>query len=135
MTLLGIEPEELSRLVADLRAVGTTQVEGRPLTRENLGELLPKTRFLLHTTPLGMAPQVDSTPVPAELLHRDLVVFDVVYTPRQTRLIREAEKAGATTVLGLEMFLGQALVQFRLFTGAQPPVAVMRAVVESRLGQ
>jgi shikimate 5-dehydrogenase len=80
-----------------------------------------------------MAPNVEATPVPAELLHKNLVVFDAVYTPRRTRLIREAEAAGATTVLGVEMFLGQALVQFRLFTGEEPPVAVMRAVVESRL--
>jgi shikimate dehydrogenase len=134
ISLLGIVPTELQKLVTDLSAVGTTVVDGLELTEQNLSERLKSARFLLQTTPVGMAPSVDATPVPAKLLHRDLVVFDAVYTPRVTRLLHDARSAGATTVLGLEMFLGQALVQFRLFTGQEPPVSTMRAVVEERLG-
>lgn len=135
LTVLGIDAEELSRLVADLRRLDRTEIEAAALCPDSLAERLPKARLLLQTTPLGMAPLLDRSPVPAELLHRDLVVFDAVYTPRQTRFIRDAALKGATTVLGLEMFLGQALVQFQLFTGQKPPTAVMRAVVESRLSQ
>lgn len=134
ISVLGIVPTELQKLVADLSAVGKTVIEGLELTDQNLSARLKSARFLLQTTPVGMAPNVDATPVPAELLHRDLVVFDAVYTPRVTRLLRDAKSAQATTVLGLEMFLGQALVQFRLFTGQEPPVDIMRAVVEKRLG-
>jgi shikimate dehydrogenase len=135
ISVLGIVPTELQKLVADLSAIGKTVVDGLELTDQNLSARLKSARFLLQTTPVGMAPNVDATPVPAELLHRDLVVFDAVYTPRVTRLLRDAKSAQATTVLGLEMFLGQALVQFRLFTGQEPPVDIMRAVVEERLGR
>jgi shikimate dehydrogenase len=135
ISLLGIVPTELQKLVSDLSAVGTTAVDGLELTAQNLSARLKSARFLLQTTPVGMAPNVDASPVPAELLHRDLVVFDAVYTPRVTRLLRDAKSAQATTVLGLEMFLGQALVQFRLFTGQEPPVDIMRAVLEERLGR
>jgi shikimate dehydrogenase len=134
LTLLGVDEPEYRRLEADLRPLGATEVQSRRLEDQSLRECLPRARFLLQTTPLGMSPKVEQSPVPAEFLHRDLVVFDAVYTPRKTRLLRDAESVGATTVCGLEMFLGQALVQFRLFTGREPPESVMRAVVEERLG-
>jgi shikimate dehydrogenase len=81
-----------------------------------------------------MAPKSQDSVAPAELLHPGLTVFDAVYTPRRTRLLRDAAERGCRTVEGLEMFLGQALVQFRLWTGREPPKEVMRAVIEERLG-
>jgi shikimate 5-dehydrogenase len=56
-----------------------------------------------------------------------------VYNPRRTQLIRDAERAGCQTILGLEMFLGQAFVQFQLWTGRPAPRDVMRNVVEAKL--
>jgi shikimate dehydrogenase len=135
LVILGVDAPEYRRLEADLRALGTTDVQSLPLDGASLCECLPRAKFLLQTTPIGMSPDVERTPVPAEFLHGDLVVFDAVYTPRKTRLLRDAEGVGATTVSGLEMFLGQALVQFRLFTGHEPPESVMRAVVEEHLGR
>ncbi|MGC4066566.1 MAG: shikimate dehydrogenase [Polyangiaceae bacterium] len=121
LTILGVDEPEYRRLEGDLRAVGTTDVRSGSLGNESLSECLPKANFLLQTSPLGMSPKVEQSPVPTEFLHRNLVVFDAVYTPRKTRLLRDAETVGARTVCGLEMFLGQALVQFRLFTGCEPP--------------
>jgi shikimate 5-dehydrogenase len=57
------------------------------------------------------------------------LVFDAVYTPLETRLLREGKAAGCVTVDGLEMFVGQAAVQFKLFTGLEPPVQLMRETV------
>ena len=62
-----------------------------------------------------------------------MVVFDAVYNPRRTRLLRDAQAAGCRTVEGLEMFLGQAYVQFELWTGRPAPRDVMRRVLEERL--
>jgi shikimate dehydrogenase len=81
-----------------------------------------------------MAPNAEQSAVPAEYLHAQLTVFDAVYTPRQTRLLREAAERGCRTVAGLEMFLGQALVQFESWTGLQAPTSVMRSIIEQRLG-
>jgi 3-dehydroquinate dehydratase / shikimate dehydrogenase len=56
-------------------------------------------------------------------------VFDAVYTPRWTRLLRDAEAAGCLVVDGVEMFVGQAAAQFTLFTGTPAPMAIMEEVV------
>ena len=69
---------------------------------------------------------IDCVPDPVQ--HKP-VVFDAVYMPLQTRLLREAAAAGCITVDGLEMFVGQAAEQFKYFTGEEPPVELMRDTV------
>ncbi len=133
MTLLGVVPDELDRLGTDLRRLGTTEIETAPLDHHHLASSLGDAELLLNTTPVGMTPNTEQSLVPADLLHPSLAVFDAVYTPQRTRLLRDAEARGATPIFGLEMFLGQAEVQFRLFTGKEPPLSLMRSVVASRL--
>jgi shikimate dehydrogenase len=133
LTILGVEPPELARLVADVQGRGRAPVRGGLLTAESLRQELAQAELLLHCSPVGMHPKVEQSLVPAELLHRDLVVFDAVYNPRRTRLLQDAEQAGCRTVAGLEMFLGQAYVQFELWTRQPAPRDVMRRIVESRL--
>jgi len=65
------------------------------------------------------------TPVPQEYLKRGMVVFDTVYNPAQTLLLKQAKKAGAKTIDGLSMFINQALAQFRLFTSQEGNVNLM----------
>jgi shikimate dehydrogenase len=81
--------------------------------------------LLVNATPVGMAPQMDQSPLPADALAYD-VVFDMVYNPLETRLLREARRQGARVIPGLEMFIAQAARQFELWTGHVPPMAVMR---------
>ena len=88
---------------------------------------------LANTTSLGMFPDVGDTPVPANALKCFSLVFDAVYNPLETRLLREAKAAGALTVDGLQMFIGQAAEQFRIFTGSDPPVDLMRTKVLTSL--
>lgn len=84
---------------------------------------------LANTTSVGMHPLEDETPLAAAALPGFALVFDAVYTPLRTRLLREAEAAGCAVVTGEKMFVGQAAEQFRLFTGAEPPVGLMTQVV------
>jgi len=84
---------------------------------------------LANTTAVGMEPNDGETPVPAAALEGYKCVFDAVYAPLETRLLREAAAAGATPVSGLEMFVGQAAEQFRLFTGIEPDTGLMRQAV------
>jgi len=135
MTIFGIVPQELEQLVSDLRTRSSVNVAGVELAPDNLAAALAHADLLVQTTPVGMAPQPDVSPVPANLLHARLVVLDAIYTPRRTRLINDALAAGARVVEGLEMFLGQAMMQFQLFTGQAPPEATMREVVERQLGR
>ena len=89
----------------------------------------------VNTTSLGMTPNVDVSPfgdAPPPLT-ADTLVFDVVYNPPRTRLLRQAEAAGARTASGVDMFVRQAAAQFTTWTGRAAPVEVMRAVVDARL--
>ena len=95
---------------------------------------LPSLRWdlLVNATPVGMYPNVDQSPVQAEWLTGKWV-YDLVYNPRETRLLRDAASRGCNTVSGFEMFLGQALKQQQLWFGAPPPEDVMRAELEYAL--
>jgi 3-dehydroquinate dehydratase / shikimate dehydrogenase len=90
--------------------------------------------LLVNCTPLGMHPHIDRTPVPASTLRGGLV-YDLVYNPAVTRLLREASLAGCETIGGLDMLVAQAMEQFRWWTGIAPPAAVMRAAATQRLSE
>ncbi len=96
--------------------------------REVLEQAVAESDILVNATCLGMCPMEDRTPVPAEFLHPDLAVADVVYNPRETRLLREAKQAGCRAVIGgIGMLLWQGAEAFRLFTGQEMPVEEVRA--------
>ena len=86
-----------------------------------------------NATSVGMHPDIDASPVPKSVLKPGMVVFDAVYHPLMTRFLREAESAGCTVVTGLEMFVGQAAEQFRLWTGIDAPTDIMHSVVLEHL--
>jgi shikimate 5-dehydrogenase len=87
---------------------------------------------LVNATPVGMYPQVDESPVPAEWLNGELV-YDLIYNPTQTRLLKDAAMRGCKTISGVEMFLGQASRQQQLWVGFPGQEDVMRAALEQAL--
>ena len=89
--------------------------------------------ILINTTSIGMFPNVDQTPVPKNILKEGMIVFDAVYNPIETRLLREANEKGCHTVNGLSMFINQAAEQFRLWTNIDPPIGLMSKVVKEML--
>lgn len=90
--------------------------------------------LLVNTTPVGMHPRVEDSPVPAEWL-KGKWVYDLVYNPKQTRLLQLAAKKGISAISGAEMFLGQAIKQQQLWCGSLPPDNAMRDALESALGK
>ena len=89
--------------------------------------------LLINATPVGMSPAIHESPVAGEEL-RYGTVFDMVYNPLETRLLREAGKR-ARVVSGLEMFVGQAARQCFLWTGREAPLQGMREVALKQLSQ
>ena len=92
-------------------------------------------QIYINTTSIGMNPNVDGTPFgdsPPDLGPQTLV-FDAVYNPPHTKLLRQTDAAGAQTIGGVEMFVRQAIAQFEAWTGLSAPAQTMRAVVEQRL--
>jgi 3-dehydroquinate dehydratase/shikimate dehydrogenase len=76
-----------------------------------------------------MHPNVDETPVDKKHLKPGMVVFDTVYNPEQTLLLKDARAAECETITGVDMFVGQAGLQFRYFTGQEFPHEKMKQVI------
>ena len=89
--------------------------------------------ILVNTTPVGMTPVDDLSPVPVECLKPGRVVMDIVYNPLMTRLLRDAAGRGCETVDGLAMFVFQGAYQFEAWTGRKAPVETMRQAVLTAL--
>lgn len=105
-----------------------------PLSREELKRELAGADILINATSVGMMPEVNETLVTSDLMHENLIVNDIVYKPLKTRLLKEAEKAGARTVNGLGMLVYQAALAFKIWTGKEAPVEDMRRAAEEYLG-
>ena len=86
-------------------------------------------KLLINCTSIGMHPNINETPMPKEYLKSDMVVFDTIYNPAETLLLKQAKEAGCQTISGLDMFLNQALVQFKLFTGTDANPDLVRKTV------
>src|SRR5439155_12112884 len=83
---------------------------------------------LINCTPVGMHPNVDEAPVHFSILKPGVVVFDTIYNPETTLLIREARSRGRDTITGVHMFVRQAARQFELFGGHTPDLAMLRGI-------
>ena len=126
MTILGRTPSKVEALVSDLADSGPVEVGGGNLAEE-IAESVAAHDVLVQSTPVGMSGvSEDESPVPVAALSSHHTVFDMVYSPRVTRLLRDAEAAGCTVVGGEEMFVHQAALQFELWTGQPAPITVMR---------
>lgn len=93
-----------------------------------------KADILINGTPVGMHPNVDETPYERRHLRPTTVVFDTVYNPEQTLLIKEARQQNCTVVTGVDMFVSQAALQFKHFTSQDAPVALMREALKREIG-
>jgi shikimate dehydrogenase len=111
------------------------KVKGGTLSAEALKEELKTTDILVNATSVGMNPNVNVSPVPSDLLKRDLCVMDIVYNPLETKLLADAKAAGAKVVSGLEMLLYQGAVAFEIWTKCPAPVDAMKKAALSKLAE
>jgi len=120
--LLNRTVEKAEALAADLDKTG--KVEVGPMTAEGIGEV----GLLINSTSVGMSPNADESPlVNPSVLHADMLVADIVYKPAKTKLMQQAEAAGAKSINGLGMLAWQGARAFELWTGTMPPVDKMVA--------
>jgi shikimate dehydrogenase len=90
--------------------------------------------ILINATSIGMHPHEEATLVTADMMHPDLVVFDIVYNPLETRLLHEAKRAGVRKIVnGVKMLVYQGAASFKLWTNAEPPIDVMERAVLNAL--
>ncbi|HWR25854.1 MAG TPA: shikimate dehydrogenase [Methanosarcina sp.] len=128
ITIVNRTKEKAIELAKEIEGMfSSRQIKGTGLSE--LKRLLKEADVLINTTTLGMSPNTDTTIATAGDLHPGLVVFDIVYNPLETRLLREAKIAGAKPVSGVLMLVYQGAEAFKLWTGAEPPVEIMKKTV------
>ncbi|WP_008317954.1 shikimate dehydrogenase [Leptolyngbya sp. PCC 6406] len=104
---------------------------------DQLPALLPETTLLVNTTPLGMHPREDQSPVsPQDLaqLPSDAIAYDLIYTPSPTQFLRWATERGLHTIDGVEMLVQQGAAALEIWIHQPPPIAVMRHALKTHLG-
>jgi shikimate dehydrogenase len=133
LVMTDINEPMLRALAADLKSGTNVAVEADLLGPDTIAARMSEADIIINCTPVGMHPNENSSLVPPALFRRGQVVFDVVYTPLETKLLKEAAAKGCIVISGVEMFVNQAVLQFEMFTGADAPVDVMRKVLMERL--
>jgi shikimate dehydrogenase len=124
---------DLAREFAPLNV--EARLEGGPLDEPALRRALRDVGLIVNTTPLGMSPMTDASPwIEGVRFPLGALVFDLVYNPRETRLMRQAHGDGARAIDGLRMLVHQGAESFILWTGLEPPIEVMYAACTAILG-
>ena len=119
--------------VAARRSEQAQELANRYSVRVTNYELLylPETTLIVNTTPVGMSPNVDVSPWPADLAYPpSAAVYDLVYNPRDTKLVKDAHAAGLLATTGLGMLIEQAALSFEIWTGCNVPREPLFAAVE-----
>ena len=89
--------------------------------------------IVVNCTPVGMYPKINETPYSKSSLRSNMVAFDAVYNPEHTLFIKSAQEKGCKVVTGVEMFVGQACYQFKLFTGEKTSASKMRILLKEAI--
>ena len=113
-----------------------TQIAGYNWQTAEFTAALKTAALVVNTTPLGMEPQIDAMP-PVDLhnLSQHAIIYDVIYTPSETRLLKEAAALGHVTLNGEAMLVGQGATAFRLWTGIEPDRELMTKVLRHELSR
>ena len=133
IAILNRNVEKAQNLAVDVSDSGLIgEVKSDSISKIN--GYLSSADILVDTTPLGMHPNINDEPIAlASDMHEDLVVFDAVYNPNETVLLKEAIKAGAKPVYGIKMLLYQGAESFKIWTGRDAPVDVMEDALRKTL--
>jgi len=104
-----------------------------PLNRTGIAQSLAQADMLVNATVVGMHPRTEESLIPPDLLRPELIVFDLVYNPIDTKLLRDARRRGLTTIDGTHMLVYQGAIAFEKWTEQKAPVEIMRNAVIKEL--
>lgn len=136
LTILGVIEDEVKKLAEDVSKNTQVTAVGSLLNDDSLKEGLSDADILIHATPVGMHPDTEKTIVTSDLMSPDLKVMDIVYTPLETKLVREAKSAGVKTIIGgLDMFVNQGAESEKIWLGVDAPLELMREIVLGELSK
>jgi len=120
------------KMVTENISCGCGDIE--PLGLDKVNSVIGEAQVLINTTSVGMNGVAEGqTLVRAEQMHKDLVVFDIVYSPLETELLKEARKAGCMTIDGLKMLVHEGAAAFKIWTGFDAPIRLMESAARAAL--
>jgi shikimate dehydrogenase len=128
--------ERAQRLTSELREhCGGTELRALSDTQDAWREASSEAGLLVNCTSLGSAgtPEEDRSPVPPDVIRSQMLAYDLVYRPAETQFLRDAAAAGARVIGGLPMLIYQGAASFKLWTGQDAPIEVMRRAAEDAL--
>ena len=129
LKITDIKEDVLNELTGKLGKRYGNKVDKFAPGNESLKEVLKYADLLINCTPIGMHPNVDKTPVPKEFLNKKMVVFDAVYNPLETQLLKDIKSIGGQGISGVKMFIYQGVEAFERWTRKKAPVEVMEKIV------
>lgn len=127
--------ERAEGLVRDINSKYGNVAISIPMLRQKMEEAITDAEILINATSVGTYPNIDEIPIDKELLNGNFAVCDVVYNPKKTKLLQEAEKLGCKTMSGLGMLVHQGAEAFEIWTGAKAPVETMFEAAEAFYNQ
>ncbi len=121
LTLIGRDPHKVTALAQEVSLKTGFPVNAGELYSASLKATLTRCSLCVNCTSVGMHPHTDDAPLQSEVLHKNLTVFDTIYNPKETKLLKMAKAAGCAYQNGLRMLIGQALASIGYWSGAAIP--------------
>ncbi len=132
--LTDLYEERAKKLANEIKTKINVDIEVKLSDEVTIKNEIKNVDILVNATPIGMFPKIDQSPVPRELLHENIFVFDVVYNPLETKLMKDAKKKGCRALGGLDMLVNQGVLAFEWWTGKSPDSKLMKAKIIQFLG-
>jgi shikimate dehydrogenase len=134
ITVTDIQEEKAKDLSKYIDSYFETSCNFVEVNSKDLQKAIEKAEILVNTTPIGMYPKIDESPLSENMaLHSKLLVYDLVYNPSETKLLKTAKSSGCQTCSGLGMLVRQGALAFTIWTGEEAPIEVMRRAAEEAL--
>ncbi|MBI4978794.1 MAG: shikimate dehydrogenase [Spirochaetes bacterium] len=133
LVVVGRTPEKSAAFAGMLTKRSGKPVEHCSFDGSDFSSRVHEADIIINTTPVGMHPEIDASPLSRDIIESRHTVFDIVYTPQYTKLLKYAREKRAAVVFGYEMLLHQAAVQFELWTKQAMPLGVARKALTAAL--
>lgn len=134
ITIINRSEDRARKLVNELKNKRDINIESKKYNEIILKEEISNADILINATPIGMFPMMDISPVSKKILHKDLFVFDLIYNPLETQLIKDSKEIGCQTLSGLDMLVNQGALAFEWWTKKKPNLELMKLKIIEYLG-
>ena len=135
--VVGRNPDKLARFYQSWSHASNISSILKIHNWDNLSSLISTADLLVNTTPVGMSPHTDASPIDRSLMQKlktNAIAYDLIYTPNPTQFLKLAQDRGATAIDGLEMLLQQGVAALEIWLERSVPVDVMRNSLKEYLG-